>query len=113
MGIVSDLKEKLKLLLSDLRRNLGLLIIITIIWVMLLFGIVFLKVYVGPLAPISTIYSYLDANLVNLLTAGVQVLLAASYVGIWLYLWYRLVRMYFWRTVKKYYPPSENESEEL
>lgn len=78
---------------------------------MLLFGILFLKVYVGPLTPISSIYNYLDPSLVNLLTGMVQVLLAAGYFAIWLYLWYRLIRMYFWRTIKKYYPQNESLEE--
>lgn len=112
MGIISGIKEKLKIFLSDIRKNLGLLIIITIIWVMLIFGIVFLKVYVGPLQPISTLSNYLDPVLVNLLTQVVQALLGGSYVLIWLYLWYRMVRMYFWRTMKKYYNLLENLTEE-
>ena len=112
MSLFSSIKEKLKTFLTDLRRNLGLLVIISIIWLMLLFGILFFKIYVGPLQPIPSIYNYFDSTLVNLITGAVQVLLAGSYVLIWLYLWYRMIRMYFWRTVKKYYPSSENPLEE-
>ncbi len=112
MSLFSGIKEKLKIFLTDLRRNLGLLVIISIIWLMLLFGILFFKIYVGPLEPIPSIYNYFDSTFVNLMTGTVQVLLAGSYVLIWLYLWYKLIQMYFWRTIKKHYPSSENPPEE-
>ncbi|MFX1293967.1 MAG: hypothetical protein ACFFD2_03770 [Promethearchaeota archaeon] len=111
MGIISEIKDKLKTFISDLRNNLGLLVIITLFWIMLIFGILFLKVYVGPLAPHPGIYTYLDPILVDLLTSMVQVLISGSYVLIWLYLLYRLIRMYFWRNIKKYYPENESPEE--
>ena len=112
MGLISEIKKKIKLFFSDLRRDFGLLIIICIIWIMLLFGIIFLKVYVGPLEPLESFADLFDPAFVNLLTATIQVFLAALYVLVWLYLWYRLIRMYFWRTIKKYYPSSEETSED-
>ena len=44
MKIITDIFTKLKLLLADLRGHLGLLLIISLIWVLLLIGILFLKV---------------------------------------------------------------------
>ncbi|MHA1132435.1 MAG: hypothetical protein ACTSQQ_16730, partial [Candidatus Helarchaeota archaeon] len=115
MGIIAKIIEKLKQFFSDLKRNRELLVIITIIWLMLLFGILFLKIYVGPLQPISSLPGILEQLwpghgqlLSNLFTSIIQVMLAVSYVGIWLYLWYRMIRMYFWRTIKKFYPTPEN-----
>ena len=111
MGIISKIKNSVIQLISDLRKNFGLLVIISFIWIMLLFGILFLKIYVVPLQPIDTLFDIFPAFLVNLLTSAVEVLLATAYVLIWLYLWYRLIRMYFWRTIKRHYPSSEECSQ--
>jgi hypothetical protein len=105
MKIITDIFTKLKLLLADLRRNLGLLLIISVIWVLLLIGILFLKVYIGPLHAIDTLYDYFPtaAAFIDFVTSIVQVIIAGIYVLIWLYLWNRAMRTYFWRTIKKYY----------
>ena len=103
MKIITDIFTKLKLLLADLRRNLGLLLIISIIWVLLLIGILFLKVYIGPMQAIPTLINYFPAAFIDFVTSIVKVIIAGIYVLIWLYLWNRSVRTYFWRAIKKYY----------
>lgn len=117
MGIISDIVNKVKILLKDLRRHLGILIIIFLIWILLLIGFFFLKVYVGPLQPDTNFVLFLTGlcipmSIINLLTGMVQVFIAAIYVLMWLYLWHRLIRMYFWRTIMKYNPPTNEKSDE-
>jgi hypothetical protein len=103
MKIITNIFTKLKLLLADLRNNLGLLLIIGAIWVLLLIGILFLKVYIGPMDAISTLDNYFSPTLIDFVTSIVKVIIAGVYVLIWLYLWNRSVRTYFWRAIKKYY----------
>jgi len=103
MKVITDIFTKLKLLLADFRRNLGLLLIIGIIWGFLLIGILFLKVYIGPMQAIPTLYNYFPAALIDFVTSIVKVIIAGVYILIWLYLWNRSVRTYFWRAIKKYY----------
>ena len=111
MKIITDIFTKLKLLLADFRRNLGLLLIISIIWVLLLIGILFLKVYIGPMHAIDTLDDYFPAAFIDFVTSIVKVAIAGIYVLIWLYLWNRSVRTYFWRAIKKYYgPPDESQN---
>ena len=112
MDIIGEIKSKLKLLISDLRRHLGLIFIISIIWVLLLIGILFLAIYVGPLQPLPEITLYLDPYFVALITGAVKVAMAGMYVLVWLYIWHRMVRMYFWRTIDKYCPEIELKPEE-
>lgn len=107
MKIITDIVTKLKLLLTDLRNNLGLLLIISVIWVLLLIGILFLKIYIGPMVAISTLDKYFSHAFIDFVTSIVKVIIAGVYVLIWLYLWNRSVRTYFWRTVKKYYGLSD------
>ncbi|MHA1264813.1 MAG: hypothetical protein ACTSRS_06205 [Candidatus Helarchaeota archaeon] len=118
MGFLSDLIAKIKTFITDLRKHFGLLLIITLIWLMLLIGIVFLKVYIGPLEPDPGFVNFLQnlgfsSSAISLLTGFVQVTIAAIYVLLWLYLWHRLVRMYFWRTAKKYLIINENNQKEV
>jgi hypothetical protein len=113
MNIIGAIKNKLKILLSDLRRHLGLIFIITFIWILLLIGIVFLAIYVGPLEAGSIIYTYIhEVWFIDLMTGVVQVGMAGTYVLVWLYIWQRMVRMYFWRTIEKYMPSIEISPEE-
>jgi hypothetical protein len=103
MKIIADIFTKLKLLLADLRRNLGLLLIIGAIWILLLIGILFLKVYIGPMSADDDLINYFPQALIDFVTSLVKVAIAGFYVLIWLYLWNRSVRTYFWRAIKKYY----------
>ncbi|MDD1776865.1 MAG: hypothetical protein LUQ65_01770 [Candidatus Helarchaeota archaeon] len=107
MKIITDIFTKLKLLLADLRRNLGLLLIIGVIWVLLLIGILFLKVYIGPMSADDDLINYFPQAFIEFVTSVVKVAIAGVYVLIWLYLWNRSVRTYFWRTIKKYYGLSD------
>ena len=117
MGIISDIINNIKAFLKDLRRHLGILIIIFLIWILLLIGFFFLKVYLGPLQPDANFVLFLTGlgipmSIIDLLTGMVQIFIAAIYILMWLYLWHRLIRMYFWRTAMKYNPPLNNESNE-
>lgn len=103
MKIITDILNKLKLLLGDLRRNFGLLLIIGVIWVLLLMGILFLKIYIGPMTADPDLYNYFPAAFIDFMTSIVKVGIAGVYVLIWLYVWNRSVRTYFWRSIKKYY----------
>jgi hypothetical protein len=112
MKIIADIKNGLKLLLGDLRRNLGLLLIIGIIWIVLLIGILFLKIYIGPMEAISSLSHYFSQSFIDFMTSVVKVAIAGVYAIMWLYLWNRMVRTYFWRDIQKYYGlPDEKKIE--
>lgn len=112
MKIIADLKNSLKLLLADLRRNLGLLLIIGAIWIILLIGILFLKIYIGPMQAIPSLSKYFSQTFISFVTSVVKVVIAGVYALMWLYLWNRMVRTYFWRAIQKYYGlPNENNNE--
>lgn len=112
MGIATDILNKVKIFLSDLRKNLGLLFIIGIIWILLILGILFLKIYVGNLTPIPEFANNFSPYFVSFVTGVVKVGIAGIYVLIWLYIWHRMVRMYFWRTAKKYLSVEDNNNNE-
>ncbi|NVM55393.1 MAG: hypothetical protein HWN66_16925 [Candidatus Helarchaeota archaeon] len=115
MGIIDDIINKIKVLVSDLKKNFELLVIISVMWLLALIGILFLKVYVGPLKPLPSFEAFLislgfSQTFVDLLNGMVQVFIAAIYGLLWLYLGHRIVRLYFWRTIKKNTPPAENKN---
>ena len=112
MKIIADFKNKLKLLWADLRRNLGLLLIIGIIWIIFLIGILFLKIYIGPMEAIPSLSYYFSQAFIDFVTSIVKVAIAGIYVLMWLYLWNRMVRTYFWRAIQRHYEmPDENKNE--
>jgi type II secretory pathway component PulF len=78
------------------------------IWLTLIVLFVFIKIYVVPLAPISPLSGYLW----DLITAGVQVLITGFYCLGALYVWFRLIKTYFWRKMKKS-TQVENEKEKM
>jgi len=112
MKIIAEIKNSLKLLLADLHRNLGLLLIIGIIWIILLIGILFLKIYIGPMEAIPSLAHYFSKAFIDFVTSVVKVGIAGIYVLIWLYLWNRMVRTYFWRDIQKFYQQPEEKEDE-
>ncbi|NVM29860.1 MAG: hypothetical protein HWN65_13530 [Candidatus Helarchaeota archaeon] len=118
MGIITGIINKIKEILSDLRRNFGLIAIIGLIWIMFLIGILFLYVYIGGenFQPKGTFVTFMtglgfSSTFIAFLTESIQGFIAAMYIVILLFFWLRMVRMYFWRTVKKSMPPINNEKE--
>lgn len=100
-----DIKNILKKLLKMIYDNFYLLLMMTGIWLTLIVLFVFIKIYVVPLAPISPLSGYLW----DLITAGVQALIAVFYCLGALYIWFRLIKTYFWRRMKKSGQVENNE----
>ncbi len=116
MGIIKEIINKIRVFISDLKRNFGLLVIIITIWIVFLVGILFLYVYIGEtFAPRDSFINFMvrhgfNSNFViGLFTQVVQGFIGAMYVLFWLLLWQRLVRMYFWRTIKKSEPSTKQK----
>lgn len=92
----------------------SLYLIILILWILLIGGIIFLKVFIGPLVPDTNFEFFLIGLGISpaFITGIVKVLIGAVYILIWLYFWHRSIRMYFWRTIMKYNPPTNEKSDE-
>ena len=87
----------IKKIVDRILENIYLLIIIIGIWLTLIGLFIFIKIYIVPLAPISP----LSGNLWDLITSGVQFFLTVVYCLGGLYVWYRIIKMYFWRKMEK------------
>ncbi|MBD3227466.1 MAG: hypothetical protein GF329_04685 [Candidatus Lokiarchaeota archaeon] len=94
---MKNIIEKIKKSYKKFLDNLFLILIITGIWLTLIGLFVFVKIYVVPLTPISP----LSGRWWNLITSGVQVLLTVFYCIGGLYVWYRIIKTYFWRIMRK------------
>ncbi len=66
----------------------------TLVWVTMLIGLVIIWKFIVPLSYPSN--SYLITFLISTFKVGVSGILAF----IWLYLWNKLVKTYFWKTLR-------------
>ena len=79
-----------------------LLGIMTFIWVFFIILVIIIFLYIVPLAPrtfqleIGTIMLQFP----EILTIGMQFFLAGLILFMWLYIWYKITTIYFYRTLK-------------
>ncbi|MHA1788935.1 MAG: hypothetical protein ACTSXT_06865 [Candidatus Helarchaeota archaeon] len=94
MNLINKIKD-------ELSENFYLLIMITGIWITLICLFLFIKIYVTNLTPNVTIVTPIAEKFWDLITAAVQFLLALVYIVGGLYIWYKIIKIYFWRRMKK------------
>jgi len=71
--------------------------IMTIVWITMLLGLIFIWKFIVPVSYPSE--SYFVQFAIGVFKVGVSSVLAL----IWLFLWNKLVKTYFWRTLKGRY----------
>jgi len=76
------------------RHIFNILGIITLVWATMLLGLVFIWKFIVPISYPSE--SYTMQFLIGIFKVGASGTLAL----IWLYLWNKLVQIYFWKTLK-------------
>lgn len=76
------------------KHVLNILGIITLVWTTMLLGLIFIWSFIVPISYPSG--SYIMQFLVGVFKVGASGALAL----IWLYLWNKLVQIYFWKTLK-------------
>ncbi|HDD43644.1 MAG TPA: hypothetical protein ENG63_02110 [Candidatus Desulfofervidus auxilii] len=76
------------------RHIFSILGIITLVWATMLLGLVFIWKFIVPISYPSE--SYIMQFLIGFFKVGASGTLAL----IWLYLWNKLVQIYFWKTLK-------------
>ncbi|MHA1269235.1 MAG: hypothetical protein ACTSPY_05555 [Candidatus Helarchaeota archaeon] len=81
--------------------NLYLVLIIVGIWLTLIGLFIFVKIYVTNLTPNVIIITPIAEKFWDFITAGVQFLLTVVYILGGLYFWYRVIKLYFWKRMKK------------
>jgi len=69
----------------------------TIVWITMLLGLIFIWKFIVPVSYPSE--SYFVQFVIGVFKVGVSSVLAL----IWLFLWNKLVKTYFWRTLKGRY----------
>ncbi|MHA1231974.1 MAG: hypothetical protein ACTSRP_14460 [Candidatus Helarchaeota archaeon] len=112
MKNIENIKEKMKNLKDIIMDNFILCLMIIGIWLTLMGLFVFVKIYVANLSPNVIIITPFQQKIWDLITGGVQFILTLVYIFGGLYVWYRVIRLYFWRRMKKS-GQYENEEDDI